>query len=188
MVIYLRVFVRRISAGLRRAVVAVRLAFSGKGVGYGRVRARKSHRFQPSACLDVELVVFASLVVYGIRVEYHARADTYLVEHGRGHGQVDVAEIQGICQQVVARTQGQLVDELYFLFAFSGGVAEVSDLGFEIVSYGQADASRFASRRRRIDLPGVYVVFMRFLHSELVYVIQSPPAVEVRAFFRTVGK
>ena len=63
------------------AVIAVYGALSGKGIGEGCAGSRKSQWLVPADCLDIELVVSATLLIDCIRVEIGIGAYAQLAEY-----------------------------------------------------------------------------------------------------------
>ena len=68
-----------------RTVIAVHGTFSGEGIREGRTGGRQPERLSPALGYYIELVVAATFLIDGVRVEIGIGADAELAEYGSGH-------------------------------------------------------------------------------------------------------
>ena len=77
-----------------------------------------------------------ALAVDCIRVECSASGNVDLIEKVGGHRSAYRIHLERILEEVVARGEIEVVDELDFLRAFAGGIGIIPHLCLKIISYG----------------------------------------------------
>ena len=130
------------------------------------------------------------MVVDGVRVEIEVTVHTQLAEDGRGHGNADVGEFQGVRQEVVAAAQIELIQNLHFLGTSTSGVPEITHLGFQVVAQREAQAAGFSASGRGGEVTvAVYTIYiivaLRVICAPgIIPFRQRTPAIERRTFLR----
>ena len=135
-----------------------------------------------------ELVDFPAPFVHCIWVESRVGVDSELSEYAGGHCDAHCAHLQRVSKEIVSSPEIQVVDELDFLHALSGGVPHVPDLGLEIVANGQAHRSVPALARNRVHLTCIEVVVLCLGLPFVVDIFICPPTVCICSKFRTEGE
>ena len=137
------------------------------------------------AVLDkIELIVAAAAFIQGVRVESGVAAQAEFAENRGGHGNTDIVHLHRVRQEIEAGIDAQLVDQLDFLDALAGGVAQVADLGFQVVADGNAHGRGLALARYAVHLPCIDVIFVRLFLSGGIRIGKGSPAVEMRGLVR----
>ena len=151
------------STALTAAVVAFDHTLAGNGIR--EVDGHVGHPGEPLAPDDGEFVVFLSLIVERVWIERGTGADVDLVEEVGAHACRDVAHVERVGEEVIARVEAELVYELDLLGSLSRGIRIVPDLGLEVVAYAERCGCGPALSGGGIELAGIDIILVFLLRA-----------------------